>query len=339
MVMVRLRGVHVLRVKLAGGRRAEYHYAWRGKGAPRLPGAPGSPEYVAAYEEAHSARRRPQTGTFRQIIVGFRGSPEFTRLGVHTQRAYRAHLDTIEKRWGDMPLKALDDPDVRKHFLRWRDSMAASPRAADYAVGTLKRLLKWAVERVEITTNQAAPISRLHSADKSDDIWTAADFAAFVGVASPELRWAASLAAHTGLRQSDLIRVAWGHYDGESFSLRTSKRGRQVLIPATHNCRALMQTIERRGPIVLTTARTKRPWTADGLRSSFRKACIDAKIKRTFHDLRRTAATNILCAGFEASQVAMMMGWSEADVEVLKRKYVSRAAVVQAALAKLERAD
>jgi integrase len=260
-------------------------------------------------------------------------------LGVHTQRAYRAHLDTIERRWGDMPLKALDDPDVRKHFLRWRDSMAASPRAADYAVGTLKRLLKWAVERVEITTNQAAPISRLHSADKSDDIWTAEDFRKFAAEASDELRQAVELAACTGLRQGDLVRLAWGHYDGSSFSLRTSKRKRDVLIPAIRECRALMQSIPRRGPVILATKRGARPWTTDGLRSSFAKACGRAGVERTFHDLRRTAATNLLAAGLESARVAMIMGWAEADVEAMKRKYVSRAAVVQAALAKLERAD
>ena len=43
-------------------------------------------------------------------------------------------------------------------------------------------------------------------------------------------------------------------------------------------------------------------------------------------------------AGIEASQVALVMGWSEKAVEDLKRKYVSRTAVVQAVLAKLEKA-
>jgi len=45
-----------------------------------------------------------------------------------------------------------------------------------------------------------------------------------------------------------------------------------------------------------------------------------------------------LMAGIEASQVALVMGWSEKAVDDLKRKYVSRTAVVQAVLAKLEKA-
>ena len=145
------------------------------------------------------------------------------------------------------------------------------------------------------------------------------------------------LAAHTGLRQSDLIRLAWNHESDGAFGFLTSKRGKFVTIPITPACRALLETIPRRGPIILTTERGKRPWTADGLRSSFGKTCKDAGVKRTFHDLRRTAATGLLSAGLDSAQVALLMGWSEDDVEAMKRKYVSRAAVVKAVLAKLEK--
>jgi integrase len=89
--------------------------------------------------------------------------------------------------------------------------------------------------------------------------------------------------------------------------------------------------------VILTTERGKRPWTADGLRSSFGKACKDAGVTRTFHDLRRTAATNLYRPGSRRPGGAIM-GWAEADVEAMKRKYVSRAAVVAAVLAKLEKA-
>lgn len=330
MVVVRLKGVHVVSAK---GR--EYHYAWRG--GPRLAGEPGSPEYVSAFHNAHSARKAPVTGTFKSILTKYRASPAFAKLGAHTQRAYRKHLDTIEAKWGNLPIAALNDPNVRKHFIAWQDSMAATPRTADMAIGVLKRVLEWARERVLVTSNEAEPISRLHRADKADAIWTAEDLTAFEKHASKELTWAVQLAMHTGLRQSDLIRLAWNHESAGAFGYLTSKRGKFVTIPITAGCRALLGRIEKRGPVILTTERGKRPWTADGLRSSFGKACKDAGVKRTFHDLRRTAATTLLAAGIESPQVAMLMGWSEDDVEAMKRKYVSRAAIVSAVLAKLEK--
>lgn len=330
MVVVRLRGVHVVRAR---GR--VYHYAWRG--GPRLAGAPGSPEYIASYQAAVAARKAPLEGVFAEVLAKYRASPDFTRLGVHTKRAYEKHLNTMADKWATMPLAALDDPSVRRDFLAWRDSMAANPRTADMAIGVLKRILSWAEERVYVTSNQAKPIGRLHRANKADDIWTPDDFAALIGEASEEVMWAVELALYTGLRQSDLIRLAWNHRSGDAFSLRTSKRGKHVTIPITPACEALLGRIERRGPVILTTQRGKRPWTADGLRASFGEACRLARVTRTFHDLRRTAATALLEASVPGSQVAFIMGWSEDDVEAMKRKYVSRDAVVAAVLAKLEK--
>lgn len=327
---MRLRGVHVVKSK---GR--EYHYAWRG--GPRLKGLPGSDQYIKSFAVAHEERKRPATGNFREIIAKYRASPAYQRLGAHTTRAYAKHLDTIQAKWGAASLRVIADDRIKRHFIEWHESMVKTPRSADMALGVLKRVLGWAKSRALINANHAEDIERLHRADKADDIWTAGDFKAFAGCASDELGWAVELAAHTGLRQSDLIRLAWNHEEDSAFILRTSKRGRDVTIPITASCRALLGRIERRGPVILTTQRGKRPWTADGLRASFGQACKDAGVKRTFHDLRRTAATNLLRAGLESSQVAMIMGWSEDDVEAMKRKYVSRSAVVKAALAQLEK--
>jgi len=299
--MVELKGVH----KVRGGGRV-YYYAWRG--GPRLEGEPGSADFLRQFQEAHRARKQVVDGTFRAILVAYRASPDFARLGDHTKRAYRPHLDALEARFATLPAAALDDPRVRRHFIDWRDTMADRPRTADMAMGVLKRVLGWAEERVMVTSNQAAPIGRLHRADRAE---------------------------LTGLRQSDLIRLAWGHIEGDVIAFRTSKRGRRVLIPVTPALRQLLDDTPRLGPIILTTSRGKRPWTADGLRTSFSRTCTAAGVERTFHDLRRTAATNLLAAGLDASQVALLMGWSERDIEALKRRYVSRAAVVQAVLAKL----
>lgn len=336
MVSVELKGVHVIRTRLASGKVAEYHYAWKGKGAPRLQGAPGSAAYLASYQDAHGGRTQPTGDTLAALIAAFRASPAFRLKSAHTQRAYRRHLDQIQERFGDMLLVVLADPAARKHFFNWRDEMAATPRTADMAMGVLMVLFGWGYERGELAKLPIEKVRRLHRADRSESIWSPEEMASFVKIASKELRWAVGLAAHTGLRQGDLIRLTWNNYDGECFTLRTSKRGKHVIIPATHACRAFMQTIEKRQAVILTTTRGHRPWTADGLRSSFGKARNDASVSRTFHDLRRTAVTHLLMAGIAAPKVAMIVGWSEDEVEALKRRYVSRRAVIESVLAQLE---
>jgi hypothetical protein len=51
---VHLKGVHSVATRLADGTRKTYYYAW--KGGPRLRGEPGTPEFVASYNEAIAAR-------------------------------------------------------------------------------------------------------------------------------------------------------------------------------------------------------------------------------------------------------------------------------------------
>lgn len=337
MVLVRLKGVHSVRVKLAGGKTATYHYAWRG--GPRLPDDKNGPGFTAAFNAAHAARKKPKTGTLTEIITAFKAGDEYEALSAPTKRAYARYLDLIGDEFGALPLAALDDPRLKGDIREWRGTMRKTPRSADYAISTLRRLLAWAVDGGLIATNPAAEIKRLHSADRSESVWSEDDFKAFAKVASDELWQAVQLASLTGLRQGDLIRMTWTNYDGESFALRTSKRGKNVTIPATQECRALLRTIRKRQAVILTTARTGTPWTADGLRSSFSKACKDARVKRTFHDLRRTACTRLLVHGLPNAQVALIMGWSEDEIDALKRRYVSRSAVVKSMLANMGEAE
>lgn len=111
---------------------------------------------------------------------------------------------------------------------------------------------------------------------------------------------------------------------------------------------------ERRVPVTKVTrdflvdGRTGRLWpyatpqaAAYGLSKAARLAGVEDFQP---HDLRRTFATRLLMKGvnprvvatLDASQVAMIMGWSEADVEAMKRKYVSRREIVSAVVERLE---
>lgn len=61
MPRVRLIGLEKATRRLKGGHIVVYWYAWRG--GPRLPGQPGSPEFMAAYNAAVADRKTPNTET------------------------------------------------------------------------------------------------------------------------------------------------------------------------------------------------------------------------------------------------------------------------------------
>jgi hypothetical protein len=75
MVKVELKGIASATAK---GRA--YWYAWRG--GPRLRGQPGSPEFVASYNEAIESRRAPESGRFKSLVVFYRASKEYKGLAI-----------------------------------------------------------------------------------------------------------------------------------------------------------------------------------------------------------------------------------------------------------------
>jgi hypothetical protein len=60
-----LRGINSKRKKLADGSFRTYYWAW--KGEPPLRGEPGTPEFVASYNEAVARKVSPPTGVLQAL--------------------------------------------------------------------------------------------------------------------------------------------------------------------------------------------------------------------------------------------------------------------------------
>jgi integrase len=219
-VRVRLKGVNSKRKRLADGSFKTYYWAW--KGGPPLRGEPGSLEFHASYNEAVAKKVTPPSGALLALLFRFQESAEF-QFGIssRTRRDYIKQTKRIERAFGDFPIKALDDPRATSVFLEWRDRLAqTSLRQADYAYGTLARILSWALKRRLIATNPCANGGKLYQGTRVDKIWADEDVARFLRTAPPYLRLAMLLAINTGQRQGDLLRLPWSAYDGTNSSAR-----------------------------------------------------------------------------------------------------------------------
>jgi len=336
---VRLKGINWVTKRLASGRVVTHYYAWRG--GPRLSGTPGSPEFIASYQQAHRERRTPPQGCLFTLIVEFRTSAEYVVLAASTRRAYAAYLKEIEAEFGDMPIAAIESRKARGEFKTWRDRMAATPRRADYAWTVLARVLSVAKDRGRIGVNPCERGGRLYTARRQDHIWSEADIARVLAAARPEMELAVKLALWTGQRQGDLLSLAWSSYDGTHIRLRQSKTGTAVTIRVGEPLREVLTHARKRGPLVLTNQRG-RPWTSDGFRTSWRKLCTRAGIRGlTFHDLRGSAVTRLATAGATVPEIAGVTGHSLTDVAaILDRHYLGgRSALAEAAILKLEKSE
>jgi integrase len=281
---IRLKGINWRRKRLADGSFKTYYWAW--KGGPPLRGEPGTPEFIASYNAAVAQKVAPPSGTLLALLFRFQESAEF-QFGIspRTRRDYIKQIKRIERAFGDFPIKAMADPRARDIFLKWRDQLAqTSLRQADYAYGTLARILSWAQDRGLIASNPCAKGGKLYHGTRVDKIWDDEQVANFLRAAPSYLRLAMLLAINTGQRQGDLLRLPWSAYDGKIIKLRQKKTGAHVPIPVTDELKAALDATPRQSPIMLTNSECK-PWSESGFQGAWGKATMRAGIRGlTFHD-------------------------------------------------------
>jgi integrase len=285
--------------------------------------------------------RAPDTSRFRHVVALYKASGEFMKLADSTKRNWHAWLARIEEHFCELSTAQFDRPErIRPVIRRWRNQWAGQPRTADYGMQVLSRVLSHAVDPLGVIAgNPCEGIKRLYSANRSEIIWTDADIAQLTRACSPDVVHAVALAAHTGLRLGDLLRLAWANVGDDAITIATgkSKGHREAIIPLYDGLKAVLEAIPRRSPVILTNSKF-RPWTVNSFGTAFDRAKRAAGIAGLhFHDLRGTACTRFYVAGLSERVVAEIMGWEEETVARIIRRYVDRTAATRAAIRQLNR--
>ncbi|MGV1870917.1 tyrosine-type recombinase/integrase [Agrobacterium rosae] len=322
MVTVELKGIHTVKAK-----GSTYYYAWRG--GPRLTGEPGSPAFMASYNEAVASRAEPESGKFRSIITHYKAT-EFKKIADSTKRVWTPWIDRISAHFGDLSISQFNRAEkIRPRIRQWRGQYSDTPRAADTGMQVLSRILSHGVDPMgKINSNPAEGIKHLYTSDRSEIIWTDSDIAQVKAGCSQEVMWVIDLAAHTGLRVGDLLKLSWSHVGDDAIIISTGKSSqkREAIIPRYDALNEVLARIPKRSPVILTSTK-KAPWKQNGLNTMFWRAKErNGMLERDlhFHDLRGTAATKFYNAGLSIRVIAEIMAWEEATVERIIRRYVSR---------------
>lgn len=326
-----IKGLHVVKAK---GRT--YCYAWRG--GPRIEAKFGTPGFFAECAEHQNPMAHLDDRKLNTWITRYKASDEYKGLAETTRRVWGRWFDIIRDEFGNLSTRQFDRPQIRVDVRRWRNKWKDKPRTADVGKQVLSRILSFAVAEGGLGSNPCEGVPNLYSNDRSDLIWEPADLDALCKVASAEIGHAARLAALTGLRQGDLLKLSWSHIGEYTVEIRTGKsRGRRTAIaPVTAELKDLLGMIPRRSTRVLTNS-DGHPWKGFG--SSWNKAMKNSGLMERglhFHDLRGTAATNLFRAGFSIREIAETMAWGEDRVERLMDRYVKRDEVMKDRIRRLE---
>ena len=281
--------------------------------------------------------------SFAALIRAFRQTSKFTEpqerggLAAGTKKNWCRELDFMSRAdtLGALTCHEIDPCLVQAYF----DGIDDRPGKQKAGIAVLQQLEKWAIVR-RLLPRQITLGVEIGDSDGSHIPWGDAHVQLAVREASPELVRAVVLAANTGQRGSDLVRM--GPTDIEVFKgirgirvTHTQKVKREVWVPISAELDAVMATWERRpGPFL--TQPDGSPWTRDALSRAWRRerdgkpALAPLRLEAlqvdpvvaprcdgglVIHGLRGTACVRLKRSGATELQIADMIGMSAAMVK------------------------
>ncbi len=297
----------------------QWHYfCWPGHGPQvPLPGKPGSPEFVQAWQRAAGmAKRIPGSrsmpGSVSAAIEAFYLDPRFTALANSTRAGHRRTLEKVRAKVGGAPLAEMQKSDIGS-FLQ-----GLAPFARNGWLKTFHTFFRFAVEANLVESDPSAGI-RKTSASEGGSIhtWSEAEVAQFEarhGIGSTA-RLAFALLLYTAQRRSDVVKLGPQHIRDGFLSVRQkktkmAKQDRELRIPVHPELARIIEATPGRGALAFVLTKDGVPYTKKGFGARFADWCKQAGLPDgcSAHGLRKTAALRLIEAGCTPSEVAAVTG-------------------------------
>jgi integrase len=297
-------------------RHGHMRYYFRRAGSPRtaLPGAPGSPEFMGAYQAALidapppvAPRKAPEAGTFQRLIEDYHRSVQFKRTKASSQYVSRNILDRFAAEHGRRMVAEMR----RKHVEKIISDKSDTPGAANSLLRKLRTLLAFAVANEWIMADPTRGIPFFK--EGTHHTWTDAELQQF------ENRWplgtrqrtAFALALFTGQRRSDVASMTWQDYDPAAGTIwvRQRKTGAELTIPVHRDLRAALDAWPKRHVAILANDRglgTSVHGFGGFMAEAISVAGLPARC--VLHGLRKAAARRLAEAGCSTLQIMAVTG-------------------------------
>ena len=318
-------------------------YFRKGKGARvALPGRPGSPEFMVAYQSALSGvplkkneeRKRGELGTFDRLVQDYFSSPDFLRMTAGTQRNYRRVIERLlrDEKIGHRLVSQM----TRQHVQTIMAKRAATPGAANDLLKKIRILLHFAMDN---GWRKDDPTLRLKKFAAGEfHTWTEDEISAY------EKRWeigtrertAFALLVYSGQRASDVKAMSWQDVENSAIRVVQGKTGAKLWIPMHPDLSRILAAWPRTNLVMLTTSFGK-PFTSKGF-SNFMADRIGLAAlpeRCVTHGLRKAAARRLAEAGCSANEIAAVTGHVSLEEVARYTKAAEQKRLAQAAIGRL----
>jgi integrase len=336
MTRLRIAYVQSFRDKKTG---AVFHYFRRaGFRRVRLPGLPGSTEFMAAYQAAFGSRpepigvaKRSKPGSVSAAIVSYYGSQSFRNLTGGTPAMRRAILERFRDQHGDKPIALMP----KKFIVALLDQM--EPFAARNWLKAIRALMHHCVEHELICENPTQGIKLPTIKSHGHHTWTEDEIAAFEAhyPIGSKARLAFALLLYTAQRRGDVIRMGRQHVRDGVLRLRQQKTGATLAIPVRPALQAAIDAMPG-DHLTLLVTKSGKTYGATNFSEQFRKWCDDASLPRrcTAHGLRKAACRRLAEAGCSANEIAAISGHATLREVERYTRAADQARMAESAMAK-----
>lgn len=294
-----------------------YYVRLPGKPKIRIPGEPGSEEFMAAYRaaldgdsQAPAARVVPTIfapRTLGRAVIGYYSSTAFQALGESRKRSRRLILNKIVDASGHESIKLITKAAVQKGM----DRRAATPAAANEFLKSMRAVLDYLVSVEELKDNPAKQVKYNRIETEGFHIWTLDEVAQFVehhGLGSKAVL-ALALLLFTGQRRGDVIKMGPQHVKDGGLRLRRGKNGEAGTIPVLPALQAVIDASEV-GHLTFLVTTFGKPFSDAGIGNWFRDRCDEARLFHcSAHGLRKAGATIAADLGASDEQLMALFGW------------------------------
>jgi integrase len=331
---VRLPFIHEYRDRHGRVRR---YFRQRGKPLIPLPGTPGTPEFMTAYNaalaaltvrEIGSAKSAP--GTVSAAIASYYQDNRFGALAPGTQKARRAILERFRAAHGDKRLAGLQKAHVAAIL------GAKKPFAARNWLAALRGLMQFALALGLIGSDPTADFEPAKAKGGRIHTWTEAEIELFEAShpVGSRARLAMALLLYTGQRRSDVVRMGPQHIRKGVLALTQQKTGTELVLPVHPRLVEIIAATECGHLAFLVTA-AGATFSANSFGNLFREWCDEARLPQcSAHGLRKAACRRLAETGCSAPEIAAISGHKSLK-EV--QRYIEEANQAQLARAAIRR--
>jgi enterobacteria phage integrase len=286
---------------------------FRRRGAPRtmLPGIPGSPEFMQAYNQANDGKTPPPlsrygNGTIGALWAEYRRSASYSNLSDSSKRTYGQIMSPVLDKHGFRSVAGMN----RQHARQIVEAVGIhAPSMANLTIAVLRLLFSFAVENNLRPDNPVRGIRRYKGGEHES--WTDDDLRLF------EKEWPTGtrerlvydLLLFTSQRGGDVVKWKRSDIIEGTITLSQQKTGTKLVIPIHPALGRSLKAFAVNGDHILSDAYGKpiqRRTLTRIIRLAVKQAGLPARC--VAHGLRKTALRRLAENGASEKEISAVSG-------------------------------